>query len=188
LSQKSKIYKHLFSDDISTINKKNVSNYNMTYNEKKSLYESIIKDVAKTVKRQINEARISPYRDKSGLNYLGNADYANEDILDALDYIDAHDDMYMYYMNANIQTIKPTMKVTTVCSDGQCIYYNPTYIENLSTEEKAFLILHSCVHITKMHHANSIEDNIVLDKKVNRFLEEKWPEFRGMTKKLNGFI
>lgn len=30
----------------------------MTYNEKKSLYESIMKDVAKTVKRQINEAGV----------------------------------------------------------------------------------------------------------------------------------
>ena len=30
----------------------------MTYNEKKSLYESIMKDIAKTVKKQINEANI----------------------------------------------------------------------------------------------------------------------------------
>ena len=28
----------------------------MTYNEKKSLYESIMKDVAKTVKRKLNES------------------------------------------------------------------------------------------------------------------------------------
>ena len=32
----------------------------MTYNEKKSLYESIMRDVAKTVKRQINEAGVLP--------------------------------------------------------------------------------------------------------------------------------
>ena len=31
----------------------------MTYNEKMSLYESIMKEVAKTVKRQINEASSS---------------------------------------------------------------------------------------------------------------------------------
>lgn len=31
----------------------------MTYNEKKSLYESIMKEVTKTVKRQINEAQIT---------------------------------------------------------------------------------------------------------------------------------
>lgn len=33
----------------------------MTYNEKKSLYESIMKDVAKTVKRQINEAGVASF-------------------------------------------------------------------------------------------------------------------------------
>ena len=32
----------------------------MTYNEKRSLYESIMEDVAKTVKRQINEAGVLP--------------------------------------------------------------------------------------------------------------------------------
>jgi hypothetical protein len=31
----------------------------MTYDEKKSLYESIMKDIAKTVKRQINENSVS---------------------------------------------------------------------------------------------------------------------------------
>ena len=31
----------------------------MTYNEKKSLYESIMKDVAKTVKQKINESDLS---------------------------------------------------------------------------------------------------------------------------------
>lgn len=41
----------------------------MTYNEKKSLYESIMKDVAKTVKRQINEAGVLPFESVSdGMN------------------------------------------------------------------------------------------------------------------------
>ena len=38
----------------------------MTYNEKKSLYESIMKEAAKTVKRMIDEAgiaNISPIKD-----------------------------------------------------------------------------------------------------------------------------
>ena len=37
----------------------------MTYNEKKSLYESIMKDVAKIVKRQINEFEENSYDSKS---------------------------------------------------------------------------------------------------------------------------
>ena len=40
----------------------------MTYNEKKSLYESIMNDIAKSVKRQINEAGIA---DLSLLNKNG---------------------------------------------------------------------------------------------------------------------
>ena len=35
--------------------------YNMTYNEKKSLYESIMMETAKTVKRMINEAGVVSY-------------------------------------------------------------------------------------------------------------------------------
>ena len=35
----------------------------MTYNEKKSLYESIMKDIAKTVKRKINEAGVASLAD-----------------------------------------------------------------------------------------------------------------------------
>ena len=44
----------------------------MTYNEKKSLYESIMKDVAKTVKRQINEAGIAsltPISDSKNISF-----------------------------------------------------------------------------------------------------------------------
>ena len=44
---------------MSTINKKKLLINDMTYNEKMSLYESIMKEVAKTVKRQINEASSS---------------------------------------------------------------------------------------------------------------------------------
>jgi hypothetical protein len=36
-----------------------LNNY-MTYNEKKSLYESIMKEVAKTVKKRINESFYVP--------------------------------------------------------------------------------------------------------------------------------
>lgn len=44
----------------------------MTYNEKKSLYESIMKDVAKTVKRQINEAGVvsfAPISDSKNISF-----------------------------------------------------------------------------------------------------------------------
>ena len=65
---KSKIYKHLFFDDISTINKEIFFRLNnMTYNEKKSLYESIMKDVAKIVKRRLNESDLISREDASDI-------------------------------------------------------------------------------------------------------------------------
>jgi hypothetical protein len=39
----------------------------MTYNEKKSLYESIMKDVAKTVKRRLNESDLISREDASDI-------------------------------------------------------------------------------------------------------------------------
>lgn len=42
----------------------------MTYNEKKSLYESIMKDVAMTVKRKINEAGVAPLIQQVGYEQL----------------------------------------------------------------------------------------------------------------------
>ena len=145
----------------------------MTYNEKKSLYESIMKDVAKTVKRQINEAGV--------VNI-------NSDIQDGLEYIQSNEDMQDYYEQAYIWNILPTHKVSTVCTDGKSIYYNPEFISSLTPKEKAFIILHNCVHKVQNHRANNFEENIELDRKVNCYIEDRWPEFRGLTKKLNGYI
>lgn len=64
---------------MTTINKeKYFKLYNMTYNEKKTLYESIMKDVAKIVKRQINEEEKLYYRplDKNNLHKIG--EFVNE--------------------------------------------------------------------------------------------------------------
>ena len=38
----------------------------MTYNEKKFLYESIMKEAAKIVKKQINEAGVESFRSENG--------------------------------------------------------------------------------------------------------------------------
>ena len=38
-------------------------------------------------------------------------------------------------------------------------------------------------------HVVTLEKNIALDKKVNRFLENKWPsDFAGLSRELNGYI
>ena len=145
----------------------------MTYNEKKSLYESIMKSVSKTIKRKINEAQVDNF---------------NSAIEDGLDYIQSNEDMNDYYEKANAYDILPSNNIVTVCTDGKTIYYNPNFISDLTPKEIAFIILHQCVHIIQNHRASNIEENIELDKKVNRYLENRWPEFIGLTNKLNGYI
>ena len=50
----------------------------MNYNEKKSLYESIMKEVAKTVKRQINEAAIQSLAPLNYYNFKDSIYYINK--------------------------------------------------------------------------------------------------------------
>ncbi len=49
----------------------------MTYNEKKSLYESIMKDIAKTVKYKINEVSAGKLNDDYSIFYNTFMEYAN---------------------------------------------------------------------------------------------------------------
>ena len=145
----------------------------MTNTEKRSLYESIMKDVAKTVKRKINEAGVANFKSV---------------IKDGLDYIQSNEDMKDYYEKADVWDTLPSNKVSTMCTDGKTIYYNPKFINDLTPKEIAFVILHQCVHQIQNHKSGNMEENIELDRKVNRYLENRWPEFNGLTKKLNGFI
>jgi len=150
----------------------------MTHNEKKSLYESIMKNVAKTVKRMINETDDSIVLPPDML------------INNALEFIEEHNDMYDYYLSADIKDIIDTQKVSTMCTDGTNIYYNWKFTENINEpKDIAYLILHCCAHINMGHKSTgNMEDDINMDKKVNRYLEERWPEFQGTAQRLNGFI
>ncbi len=149
----------------------------MTHNEKKSLYESIMKQVAKIVNKRLNEDEfIGPEGDDSYLIAAG------------LDYIKADEEMSEYFDQANVEAFEATRKVATMCTDGKIIYYSPDFVGRLDDREQAFVILHCCAHIIMSHHAGNIEENIEMDKKVNRYLEERWPEFKGLTNQLNGFI
>ena len=147
-------------------------------NKKQALYESIMRSVAKTVKHALNE------------------DAFSEDLIisGGLGYIQANGTMQGYYERANIKRIVPTKKISSVATDGTNIYYNPDFVNELSDQEQAFLILHCCAEIQmsdlpESDHVAMLEDNIALDKKVNRFLENKWPDdFAGLTRKLNGYI
>ena len=154
----------------------------MTYNEKKSLYESIMKDVAKIVKRQINESTDDLISTEDAQKIMN-----SENGLDGYEYIYDNDSMYTYFIKSRA-SLRPSYKIATCATDGKTIYYNPDWMSELSAQEQAFVILHNCAHIIMNHHANNFEENIALDRKVNRFLEDKFPEFIGMTVKLNGYI
>ena len=83
--------------------------------------------------------------------------------------------MRNYFFESGIKYILGTKKIATICTDGENIYYNGEFMTGLSDVEQAFAILHCCAHINMLHHANNIEENIELDKKVNRYLEDRWP-------------
>lgn len=147
-------------------------------NKKQALYENIMGSIAKTVKHALNEDEFS----------------VDPIISYGLDYIQSNGTMQGYYERANIKRIVPTKKISSVATDGTNIYYNPDFVNELSPCEQAFLILHCCAEIQMSDlpgsdHVVTLEKNIPLDKKVNRFLENKWPsDFAGLSRKLNGYI
>ena len=138
-------------------------------NKKQALYESIMRSIAKTVKHALNESM-----DDSLENEI-------------LDYIHSDNKLYAYYrknFNGELISTYDISSCVYNVDDGN-IYYNPDFMDNLSIIEKVFIVFHS---ITDHNSYSGEEDNIMLDKRVNRYLESTFPQFRGITKKLNGYI
>lgn len=140
-------------------------------NNKRVLYESIMRDVAKTVKRNLNEGRETRL--------------ADDTINSGLEYIQNDPEMNKLYRKTMINQFIPSRKLVSIATDGENIYYNPEFISDKSDVEIAFMILHECVHLLMNHKATTLEDNIALDKKVNHYLEERWPEFEGIAMQLD---
>ena len=143
-------------------------------NNKRALYESIMKDVAKTVKKHLNEGR--------------DTRLADDTINSGLEYIQNNPEMDKLYRKTGINQFIPSRKVVSTATDGENIYYNPEFISDKSDVEIAFMILHECVHLLMNHKGTSLEDNIALDKKVNHYLEERWPEFAGIAMQLQAMF
>jgi len=166
----------------------------MRNSENKALYESIMREVAKVVKRRINEDFLPSNFDENDLiSYDDAYDIAQEDenyrfIKPGMDYIRKNPSLMSYYKTCHIQNIVPSDKVSTICTDGKKIYYSIKFMKSLSAKEQAFVIMHNGVHILMSHKASNFEENVELDRTVNAYIENHWPEFRGMTKRLNGYI
>lgn len=146
----------------------------MTYNEKKSLYESIIKDVAKSVKRQINET--------NNLN-----DYSFSDVLQFALYDKSNDIMNVVQfdnrrptstktkeMLSSIKRIIYKFFLMTEKENENCIFYQKTFddIELTQQENEEFEILTAESYsyfdmITKIKYRLENEDSL---KKYKQFI------------------
>ena len=71
---------------------------------------------------------------------------------------------------------KENKNVLTAGTDGETIYYNPDYLENLSVEEQTFIFAHEVCHIAFNHILRSDGKNpelwnIATDGVINQFLK-----------------
>lgn len=71
---------------------------------------------------------------------------------------------------------KENRKIQTAGTDGETIYYNPTYLEGLSIEEQIFVLAHEVCHIAFNHILRSDGKdselwNIATDAVINQFLK-----------------
>ncbi len=204
----------------------------MRRQSKRALYESIMRDVAKVVKRRLNESnpdlisredaekiifqvRNGEIRDMEYSAVGRTKPYYKMDMLDsenrkerkiqvmknivekALRYIRHDSELFDFVKQFGSRDIEIITNIPSCSSDEDCIYLNPDFIKSLTADELAFVIIHEYAHMKFKdefdYDRNYDEDewqsaNIDLDKKVNRFIEGRFPQFRGYTKRLNGYI
>ncbi len=181
-----------------------------TYQENKSLYEAIMRDVAKIVKGHLlNENRLNSNLSDSDIFHKLDEELTilppkpQQDIYKydatgievvkkALIYIENNKEMLKLFLNSKIIAIQKSNEMY-VCGSkygSDIIIINPEFIKDNELNEKqvAYLILNTCVHLILKHKYDTVENSIFREKFVNRYLEKKFPDFRGMTKELNGFI
>ena len=71
----------------------------------------------------------------------------------------------------------PEMSLKTAATDGKDIYYNPTFLESISDEQKLFILAHEVCHIA-FNHINRRKDkdnklwNVATDSVINAFLKQ----------------
>ncbi|MBR3162300.1 MAG: hypothetical protein IKF19_06195 [Bacilli bacterium] len=74
---------------------------------------------------------------------------------------------------------------TTACTNGNTIYYNPTFLKTLSKDEQVFIIAHELMHITLKHLSRSKKRNkeiwnYATDAVINQILKKnKLPLVKG---------
>lgn len=146
----------------------------MKRSQKKALYESIMKSVAKTIKRSLNEGNINPV-----------------DLVERT--IDQLSDEYPCVENLYDYTITPTQSVATVAVSmkNRIIYVNPTFIDGLSNIELEVVILHEALHIEHVDDVEYLpqaftpEENIRIDELINNEIISFDPRYEKALENMN---
>ena len=110
----------------------------MTYNEKKSLYESIMKDVAKSVKRQINEGNDSELSSNERTFFIINSDNEKDKASFSIRYNSINRLYLIYYIIINASISDSFFEIKSNSADFEKNFkeFAKTKINKLSEDKQ----------------------------------------------------
>ena len=184
----------------------------MTEKQKKQLYESIMKSVAKTVKKTLNEFNVFGV-EVTSLQQGKMSDIDDTDKPVKWDDKNVTKDIQAIYdkMKTNMKfkdflktnnaadQIEWSYKINTACTDGHTgrIIMNPEFMTDIyeRTGELGvqFIVLHELMHnyYTNVKHAAPIKapgDNVLSDKKINKDIAFRWNEFKDIIPQIGAIL
>lgn len=184
----------------------------MNNRQKRQLYETIMKSVAKTVKKSLNEFNIFgvevPSLQQGKISDIDDTDkpvkwndrQITKDVQAIYDKMKTNIKFKDFMKNNNAcEQIEWSYKIDTACTDGYTgrIIINPEYIvtvlENAGEPGIQFIILHELMHnyYNNVKHAAEIKtpgDNILSDRKINKDIIFRWNEFKDVIQKIGALI
>ena len=180
---------------------------------KKQLYEKIMKSVAKTVKKALEEDYVinGHHIDSLQQQTMDQLDDVNKPVqFKDQQIVKTVQDIYqklftnfkfMSFMKQNKMepNIEWSYKTKTACTDGfkGRLVINPEFITkiyNICGEQGVqFIILHETMHnyYNNVRHAqevNSVQANVMVDERINREIVQKWPEFKDIPRQIGAII
>ena len=180
----------------------------MNNRQKRQLYETIMKSVAKTVKKSLNEFNIFgvevPSLQQGKISDIDDADkpvkwndrQITKDVQAIYDKMKTNIKFKDFMKNNNAcEQIEWSYKIDTACTDGHTgrIIINPEYIatvlENAGEPGIQFIILHELMHnyYNNVKHTQKIvnpSDNIIIDRQINSEIIRRWPELKDIPRQL----
>ena len=178
---------------------------------KRSVYEDIMKDFRKIVRRHLNEINIMGVEVDSAIQgKMSDLDDIDKDvpfkdrkITETVQgiYKKMFLGKYAYFMKQNKMqdTIEWSYKMNSACTDGfeGRLVMNPefaTFIyENTGDLGIQFIILHETMHnyYNNVRHAQKVDSvaaNISVDRRINGEIISRWPEFKEIPEKIGALL